>query len=375
MGIPLNLKCNNYTKNIITNGFITAILFSSFIYFEYFEISNKAINTITVLISYYLFIKLDKNSMFYTGFFIGILWFYWVSYSFIYYDMVYLIPFVIFAIAMVYGIVFYIVAYFKNIFVRIVLLYSLTFFTPFGFNWFKIDLPLINTYFNTYNSDIKQNRLNIYMPQYNLNQDDKWKQNNINQIVNTNFKNIEDGITKKYDIVILPETVFPFDITKYPIIQKRLLELSKQITIITGALYSKNGLYYNSTYMFQNNQINIANKVVLVPFGESVPTFKFIRDIINDIFFDGAKDYEVALEATTFEIKNQKFRNAICYEATTDEIYKNLDTPYIIVTSNNAWFTPSIEPILQKLLLKYYAKKYHLFIYHSTNKSSNMMIR
>ena len=99
------------------------------------------------------------------------------------------------------------------------------------------------------------------------------------------------------------------------------------------------------------------------------------RLFINDLFYNGAKDYEVALKPTTFNIKNEKFRNAICYEATSDEIYKDLDSKYIIVSSNNAWFTPSIEPTLQKLLLKYYAKKYKVLIYHSTNMSKNMLIK
>ncbi len=47
----------------------------------------------------------------------------------------------------------------------------------------------------------------------------------------------------------------------------------------------------------------------------------------------------------------------------------------MIATSNNAWFTPSIEPTLQKLLLKYYAKKYDVTIFHSINGSENYTIR
>jgi len=39
-----------YTKNSIINGFITAALFSAFIYLEYFEINYKLLNTILVLI-------------------------------------------------------------------------------------------------------------------------------------------------------------------------------------------------------------------------------------------------------------------------------------------------------------------------------------
>ena len=371
----MNLKCNNYTKNIIINGFIASILFSSFIYLEYFEISNKLINTISIIFAYIMFLTLDKKSMFYTGFFIGILWFYWISYSFIYYELKFLMPIIIIGIGFIYGILFYFSAYFKNILLRFLMLIVLNFVHPFGFNWLKLDLPLINTYFNTYSSTIKETNLKIYMPKYNINQDEKWESNNINKLVNINIENIQYAIDNNYDVVILPETIFPFDINSFESIKNKLITLSYKVTIITGAMSIKNNTYYNSTYQFENGDITIANKVELVPFGESIPAPKIIRDFINKIFFNGASDYKVAKKPTTFNIKGTKFRNAICYEATTDKIYQNLDAKYIIATSNNAWFTPSIEPTLQKLLLQYYAKKYNVIIYHSTNKSENMIIR
>ena len=112
-----------------------------------------------------------------------------------------------------------------------------------------------------------------------------------------------------------------------------------------------------------------------MPFGEEIPFPKFLTDFINDTFFDGASDYSKATEPTTFTIKNIKFRNTICYEATTDDVYQNLDTHFVIATSNNAWFTPSTQPTLQKLLLRYYAKKYNLIIYHATNSSQNMIVK
>ncbi|MCK5293213.1 MAG: apolipoprotein N-acyltransferase [Arcobacteraceae bacterium] len=365
----------DYTKNVIIKGFITALLFSAFIYLEYFDLTNKLLNTVLAIISYILIVTIDKKSLFFTGFFIGILWFWWIGYSFIYYELIYLIPFVLLGIGFIYGFIFYLTAIIDNILVRIILVYCLTFIEPFGFNWFKIDLPLINTYFNTYASTIKKPNLNIYMPKYSIPQDNKWDKIYQKEIISTNLTNIDFAISKNYDIVILPETSFPLLLNKtYPLLEV-LKYKSKDITIITGALSYKNNQYLNSTYMFQNQKVEIANKVVLVPFGEKIPLPKFMVDFINNTFFNGASDYHSANKATTFTINDIKFRNAICYEATTDEIYKNLDTKFIIASSNNAWFTPSIEPTLQKLLLRYYAKKYNLYIYHSTNMSDNMIIK
>ncbi len=375
--IPFIHKINfaDFTIKILIKGFITALLYSSFIYLEYFEITNKLLNSIIVIIAYYLLVTIDKKSMFIAGFFSALFWFWWIGNSFVYYHLVYIIPFILLGIALIYGILFYATAIFQNIFVRIILLYSLNFIEPFGFNWFKIDLPLINTYFNTYHSDTKQPNLKIYMPSYNIAQDKKWNKNNLKQIIQQNLDNINYGIKNHYDLVILPETIFPLILNKNTKLLEILKEYSKQISIIAGSLSYKNHQYLNSTYLFQNQKMVIANKVVLVPFGEKIPLPEFLVKIINQYFFNGASDYTSSAKPTTFVIKGVKFRNAICYEATTDKVYQNLDTHFVIASSNNAWFTPSIEPTLQKLLLKYYAKKYNLIIYHSTNKSQNMIIK
>lgn len=374
--IPLlsNFKRGDYTYNKITKGFMVAFLFSSFIYLEYFGLTTKPLNTLLVLVAYYLIVTIDKRSLFFAGFFTGILWFWWVGYSFIYYNLPYLIPFVVLFFGLGYGIFFWLTAIIDRIYFRIVLFFLLTFFAPFGFNWFKPDLPLINTYFNTYESNLSMPNLKINMPSYNIPQDRKWDTRFVNEMIEINLKNIDNAIAKGDDVVILPETAFPMALNTEEEILEILKEKSKQISIVTGAISQNKNEYLNSTYLFENGTYTVANKVVLVPFGEEIPLPKFLTDFINDTFFDGASDYSKALAPTTFTIKNIKFRNAICFEATTDEIYQNLDTPFVIATSNNAWFTPSIEPTLQKLLLRYYAKKYNLIIYHSTNKSDNMII-
>jgi len=368
-------KLADYTSYKITKGFIVAFLLSLFIYLEYFGFESKFINTIFVLIAYYLLVTIDKKSLFFAGFFTGLFWFWWIGYSFIYYDLVYLIPFIVLFFAVAHGVFFWFTAIIDKVLVRIVILYLLTFFEPFGFNWFKLDLPLINTYFNTYESNLSMPNLKINMPSYNIPQDRKWDTRFVNEMIEINLKNIDNAIAKGDDVVILPETAFPLALNTEEKILEILKEKSKQISIVTGAISQNNNEYLNSTYLFENGSYTIANKVVLVPFGEEIPLPKFMVNFINDTFFDGASDYSKASNPTTFTIKGVKFRNAICYEATTDDIYQNLDTPFVIASSNNAWFTPSTQPTLQKLLLRYYAKKYGLVIYHATNKSQNMIVK
>jgi apolipoprotein N-acyltransferase len=361
---------------------------------------------------------LDKKNLFFGGFLIGIFWFWWIGYSFIYYELTYLIPFIILSIGLIYGVLFYLGGLFESFIYRVGYFFLLSFVNVLGFNWFKLELPFINSYLGTskieffvilslsaifailikkskfkygvaiyttgilvlyfinLNSlkELKQSALDIKLVSTNISQDKKWDRGYKNQTINEYLFLIQKAIKEKKDLIIFPETAFAVVLNKEYALQNILLEKSKKISIITGALYKKDQLYYNSTYLFNNNQMKVAHKVVLVPFGEAVPLPEKIRDWINDSFYNGAKDYEVAKFPTTFNIKGEKFRNAICYEATTDDVYKNLDTNFVIATSNNAWFTPSTQPALQRLLLKYYAKKYNLVIYNVTNKSKSGII-
>ena len=96
-------------------------------------------------------------------------------------------------------------------------------------------------------------------------------------------------------------------------------------------------------------------------------------ELINKIFFGGAKDFETASAPGDYEIESVKIRNAICYEATRDELFEG-ESDVMIAVTNNGWFVPSTEPNLQRILLRYYATKYGKVIYHSVNGSPSEII-
>lgn len=345
------------------------------------------------------------------AFFIGILWFYWISFSFRFYDLGYLIPLVILGVGFIYGFIFFIINIFsKTLEIRALLLFSISFLSPFGFNWFKPELILINSYFSTdiyvyalfltlivvfirlkkywksisvfllislsfYNpyKASKIPTLNVAIPNTNLSQDKKWNKKYRKEIIEGNFYFIEEAIKLKKDLIILHESAFPTYLNLDEQTLERLAKLSHKINIITGALHVKENRVFNSSYFFHDGTYQRADKVVLVPFGEKIPLPKFAVDFINKTFFNGADDYQNATKTTNFNIKGYTFRNAICYEATTDKLFEN-SPKFMIAISNNAWFTPSIEPTLQKLLLTYYSRKYHTTIYHSANVGINIII-
>ncbi|RXK13161.1 apolipoprotein N-acyltransferase [Halarcobacter mediterraneus] len=406
------VKREHFNKTNIIKGLLTAIFLSSFIYLEHYAIEQKLLNTFLALFSFYLLLTIDKKSFVYTGFFVGILWFYWIGNSFQYYNLAYLKYPMILLIALGYSLIFYFMTIIDKTIFRVFTIFIVSFIHPLGFNWFIPELSFVNSYlpfskpyfalilaliymfiklqrfqkllafipllfiFSNKGIYIDNTNLTISMPQMNVSQNQKWHEENLALIIDNNFNLIDKAILEENDLIILPETIFPVVLNKENFLLDKLLKKSHKINIILGALYYEEGNYYNATYHFKNGNIKVAKKVVLVPFGEKIPLPKFLVDFINEKFYNGAQDYVTAKEPTDFIINNTKFRNAICYEATTDKIFENLnDIKYMIVTSNNAWFTPSIEPTLQKLLLKYYAKKYDITIFHSVNGSSNYVIR
>lgn len=389
---------------------ITAVLFSAFIYFAQMNLTCKVCDSLFGLSAIALLLYLPKRAVLLSGFFIGLLWFYWIGYSFKYYGMDPIVePFIALGFALVYTLFFGTMAFSNKVYIRAMVLFALTFVSPFGFNWMKPELLFINSYFGTSKLDFAiiltaitltsffksklrfvplmlvfttlhlsystpiMPPIKIALAATYLGQFEKWNPNNLENVINMNLSLIDDAINQGYDAVVLPESAFPMNLNESPILLDYLSERSKLITIISGALIQEGGKHYNVTYHFEDGNYTVAKKVVLVPFGEYVPLPNFLRSWITEHIFHGASDFTAASTATDYTIKGIKFRNAICYEASTDDIYKNTP-PFIIATSNNGWFLPSIEPTLQNLLLKYYARKYNVVIFHSANPAGTGIV-
>lgn len=216
----------------------------------------------------------------------------------------------------------------------------------------------------------------IMLAQTNIQQNIKWNEYTADNIINYNINLIQNAINNNYNIVVLPETAFPIilNMPAYEYVVNRLRELSKEISIIAGAQrYDKFGVY-NTTYVFEDNNYHFADKVFLAPFGEYMPIPGFIADFFSKVF----NIYYSTFDTNDKEPKNIYagkfiFRNAICYEATTKMAYK--DNPqYMMVISNNMWFKPSIEPIIQMMLIKYYARLHKTIVFHSANGSKSGII-
>ncbi|MDF1878588.1 apolipoprotein N-acyltransferase [Sulfurimonas sp. SAG-AH-194-C20] len=400
---------NTITKTILT-GLLTAILFSAFIYLEYFELTNRLLNTLFGLSSLALLLYIPKQSILVAGFSIGILWFYWIGYSFEYQGVGYMTPVITLSFGFIY-LLFFLPLYFTDkTYIRALLLFGLSFIEPFDWNWLQIELVFVESYiglfkyqlalvllaltlpsfikhkyykylpllliftaFDYSNHTKKEAPLKIKLITTDIKQDYKWTIEARAPTIDMILSQIKIAIQEKQELVVFPESVVPLYLEKETQIMDKFLYLSKNISIVVGSLLRENHQNYNVTYLFEDGKYKIAKKLVLVPFGEYIPLPKFAQKIINETFFSGASDFVTATKPTDFIIKGVKFRNAICYEATCAEIYEG-DVEFVIATSNNAWFSPSIEPTLQNLLLKYYARKNGVTIYHSANYKGSGII-
>jgi apolipoprotein N-acyltransferase len=416
------MKISDYfTISALTAGLSTALAGSWWLYSGYFGLDPRFTNTFFGLIFIYLLLRSNKLAeWFWSGFFIGLFWFWWIGISFYYYHLAWLVPIAIFGIAAIYGVIFWLIALIaqklptpnprlSTLAGKSIMLLLISYIHPFGFDWLKPELVFVHSYLGVAKwqlgtvllaaaiSVLRRQPLFLvlavlaYSPTKTqvLNSDpshtfklvsthtaikDKWdtsqKQKHINEALNA----IDNAIDNHYRVVVLPESIMPFFVNRDPRVLGQLLERSYKIEIIIGALYWDHGIHRNSAYFFGNGKYTVANKVVLVPFGESNPLPQWASNFVNKLFFDGAIDYTASGKPTDWEIEGKKYRNAICYEGTSEKLYA--DNPQnMILISNNAWFVPSIEPTFQRLLLQYYTRKYGTTIYHSANMSDSYIIQ
>lgn len=384
-------------------------MLSNPIYFSFFE--NIFLETLSPFLAIWGLILLlrtkSAKGYFWTGFLTGLFWFWWVGLSAIYFDLNYLVPVIALIMGLVYGVLFRICFLFKFDFLRLCAIFALSFIHPLGFDWlewgiytaygffdsslrgiiclfliayfiyegyisryYKIAIVLI-LFFTGFHYEEKTATtlpFSYKLINTNISQDQKFLQEKL--ILNSNalLSEISRAILEKKELVILPETAFAFNLrgTKY---EEFLKELSHKIIIITGAFYTKDGQTYNSTYVFRQGKSYIFNKHFLVPFGEEIPFFK---ELVKKYFLPNMEEFTRGPVQSQYKLNNSLITNAICYEATKEQNYKN--SKIIIALSNNAWFKHSSEYKLQKLLMQFYANKYGVSVYHATNGKENAVI-
>ncbi|PHM18459.1 MAG: apolipoprotein N-acyltransferase [Sulfuricurvum sp. PD_MW2] len=387
---------------IVVAPLVIALLFSAFIYWEHFALTSKALNTISGVLALYALLHAPKRVVLISGFWIGWLWCYWIGFSFQYYGLGWATWLVALGFGFVYVLYYGTMALTANALLRALILFGLTFVWPMDFNWMQPELIFVESYLGFskwqfalilfslsltgYISGFKKffplllligavqtsytppsiPDLKIKLVSTDISQDFKWQSEQLPQTIQDNFSAIDQAIDKGYDLIVLPESAFPLYMNEHTEIAQALSERSLHIAILTGTLHKENGLNYNVSYLFNQGTITVAKKTILVPFGEYIPLPSFLKGWVDRHIFGGGSDFVTADKPTDFTIKGVTFRNAVCYEATRAELYTP-DVRYMIAVSNNGWFKLSIEPTVQNLLIRFYARKNHTVVFHSAN--------
>jgi len=424
IGILLSKLINfrrHFSTFVLTRGLLTALLNSAFIYLDYRGLSLLWLNSVLGIAGLYLLLSSTETTWSVTGFFIGIFWFWWIALSFSHYHLPWLIPFVTLTIGLLYGILFWSIAkaaaWVQNFLppafspvtaltLKALGILTLSYIHPFGFDWLKPELLFVESWFGITKWQFaliltalvltlwrKQpyplfllllacqppSATKIVLPKnieivtMRIPVEEKWDPTLQNIHLRIIFEAIDSAIDHNKSLVVLPESVFPLFLNRHPALLDALRERAKQISIVTGGLYWDGHTPRNSTYIFTHDTMQIANKVILVPFGERNPLPDFLSDWVNRHFYGGAVDYKADTRVSDYTLNRERYRNAICFEATSEKLYEG-SPKKMIVLSNNGWFTPSIEPTLQKLLLQYYSRKYGTAIYHAVNGSPSCYI-
>jgi apolipoprotein N-acyltransferase len=420
--LSLYLKISDYfTIFNITKGFFIALLSAVYLYLDWFGLVNYLLNTIFGILTFYYLLQADKKVWFWFGFFMSMLWFWWISVSFKNYGFAWAIPIGVVVSSTIFALLFLLIAKVAewvaaklnapllDLIIKATGLLLFSYIHPFGFDWYKPELLFTNSYIGIakwqfalvlialvltlykkqllflllilgaypYASHFQTKRplpQDIALTNFHINVIDKWRPELQTKHIGMVFAAIDQAIEEKKSLVILPESIFALFLNNQPLLMEALLERSNHISIVLGALYQEGNKNRNSTYIFKNGQYRIANKVVLVPFGEYNPLPRWMGKMVNKLFFDGAPDYVADTQPIDYEVAGKQFRNAICYEACSEPLYKG-NPKNMIVISNNGWVTPSIEPTQQKILLQYYSKKYGTTIYHAANMSPSYIVQ
>ena len=228
----------------------------------------------------------------------------------------------------------------------------------------------------------------IVVIQPNIPQKEKWLPENRELIIEKMMAMTRKSLSGKPDLVIWPEAALPLFLEKETAICEQLQEFVKkeQTSLMLGgpryiAVPSKNQTkqiqkkLYNSIFLFTpDNELQIYNKIKLVPYGEFTPLanfFPFISKIVPGL------DYTPGDKIHNFSLKQLKIAPSVCFEgvfpAFTAHFFK-AGANLLINLTNDAWFGDSPGPRQHLLNVRLRALENHCYIIRCANTGISAII-
>ena len=228
---------------------------------------------------------------------------------------------------------------------------------------------LAGTFFYGY-SRLKQKYadtpLAVAVVQGNIPQQLKWDDRYEETIFNVYSSLSQKAAKTSPDIIIWPETSFPFLLGEDEGADQRIAALAQSTNsyLLVGAVREKNSLFYNSAVLISDEGkfIENYNKIHLVPFGEYVPLEKYVPWLRNRIDkpigdFGSSSDFTlfrikserktISSRAIVKDLKFNKFGVLICFEDIFPDLartFVNKGASFLVNITNDAWFGKTSAP-------------------------------
>ena len=256
-------------------------------------------------------------------------------------------------------------------------IYLLSIFTlSFLFIWFwgirKIEF--YNNYFKTFN---------VAIIQPNIDPNSKWEIENKQEIIFYLDSLYNEAITLGVDLILFPETAYPTYLRLDKKIRNRIQNKVNrtQIPCLIGTVDRAVSIdgekkYFNSSILFSpNKDIEIYEKVHLVPFAEYVPLSDKLS-FLKKINF-GQGNFSHGEKISVFNLNGLNIATLICYESSmpslvTKFVKKGADI--LTIQTNDGWLGMSDGPYQHYNIAKIRAIENRIPIIRSGNTGISGMI-
>ena len=177
------------------------------------------------------------------------------------------------------------------------------------------------------------------------------------------------------DLIILPETIVPYELLKNNPLYKKLENITNTDKIIITGLFTKEDNKIFNSMVFFSKDIETYNKRKLVPFGEYTPWY--------NTFIKLAESLDIPLSNLSHGEDNQKnisFKDirmipVICFESTFPNLINSYDDRELIINiSNDSWFGNTLAPHQHLQISQIRALEFNRFVLRATNTGISAVI-
>lgn len=175
--------------------------------------------------------------------------------------------------------------------------------------------------------------------QANVPQDQKWKPEKVDTILETYLSLSREAIAEGAGLVVWPETACTFYLFRHLPQTLKVLDLSRgnQVDLLVGSPAYDDGRFYNRAYLLRDAKIEgTYDKVHLVPFGEYLPLAGLLRN-----YFSGLTAEVGDFSAGDVVDPVEDLGVLICFESIFPGLSRELcgkGARLIVNMSNDAWF-------------------------------------